>query len=755
LPSPEEHRVTQEAHLEATTDRSAGLLGMRQVADALGRMTSRRVEFSPDGASFRSIDPAGASQGVLSISGALVDGSVVETRIELARVSPKARGSWALLFEELSGLDEKVRVLEPSECAGGCSLAVELRTHASPLSFQRETVLQGVVTKLDEMARHLQAELPAVVAHADLDATYKPFEKALAAIYPATDREFQDGSERAHWATQVHEYLASGSSVALSAECTTVQNLALALVAHAAPKYATSMGRVILPTLNAMGLCELAKTAPGRLVVPALQLSMGAHPYELNNEMESLLAAISQLGRGVVFVGSSNELSRAFRGGQGGSHSPIDPIVMHPPSGLELADYAEFGVRMAAREMGGLSAPQAAEVVQSIRTALEAYPLARQLELLPRLVNQTLSAVATGRPISSELARSHASRLDGLSETLGGLSHGSRGARSAKVQSRCLNALCDAELPAFLRGHLFAQDRALGELTSRLRTEVLTRPLHQPLRYLAQGTPGNGKSESARLLANRLGAPFVNIDAASMSDYQTASAQLLGSGRGIVGSHEPGRLEMAAKHHAGAVIEVSDLDHATPSVRQHLADLFLQALEVGEVQAATGAMISCANLLIVFTINLPAGYDERVRRSMGFGGAPSQKEVRQRVIDEVAKLLSRAFVSRVGTPILFDPLSRDSLAQIARRAVAESVASALSRLEMEPAEISVDLPVGEAIAAAVDVDLSAYGARGLVERARALAAEAVLTLEPGKASAAGKRVEVRATETGMLTMKLR
>jgi hypothetical protein len=345
---------------------------MRQVADALGRMISRRVEFAPDGASFRSIDPAEASQGVLSISGALVEDSVVETRIELARVGPKARGSWALLFEELSGLDEKVRVLEPSECAGGCSLAVALRTHASPLSFQRETVLQGVVKKLDEMARHLQAELPAVLAHADLDAAYKSFEKALAVIYPATDREFQDGSERARWATQVHEYLASGSSVALSADCTTVLDHALALVAYAAPKYATSMGRVILPTLNAMGLFELAKTAPGRLVIPALQLSMGAHTYELNNEMESLLAALSQLGRGVVFVGSGNELSRAFRGGQGGSHSPIDPIVMHPPLGLELADYAEFGVRMAAREMGGLSAPQTTEVVESIRTALEA-----------------------------------------------------------------------------------------------------------------------------------------------------------------------------------------------------------------------------------------------------------------------------------------------------------------------------------------------------------------------------------------------
>ena len=76
--------------------------------------------------------------------------------------------------------------------------------------------------------------------------------------------------------------------------------------------------------------------------------------------------------------------------------------------------------------------------------------------------------------------------------------------------------------------------------------------------------------------------PYINIDAADTST--PCAAQLLGSGRGIVGSHQSGRLEQAAKHHAGAVIEVSDLDHAVPEARAAMADLFLQILETGRAE---------------------------------------------------------------------------------------------------------------------------------------------------------------------------
>src|SRR5512137_1250561 len=121
---------------------------------------------------------------------------------------------------------------------------------------------------------------------------------------------------------------------------------------------------------------------------------------------------------------------------------------------------------------------------------------------------------------------------------LSGLSPRPRAGRAPEVQERFTRVLTDPGLLPFLEDHLLAQDQALEQLVSRLVMESLTRPSHQPIRYCAQGPPGTGKSESAVLLAQRLGIPYVNIDAASMPDYYTASSQLLGSGRGIVMSYQ-------------------------------------------------------------------------------------------------------------------------------------------------------------------------------------------------------------------------
>ena len=109
-----------------------------------------------------------------------------------------------------------------------------------------------------------------------------------------------------------------------------------------------------------------------------------------------------------------------------------------------------------------------------------------------------------------------------------------------------------------------------------------------------------------------------------------ASAQLLGSGRGIVGSYRAGRLEEAAHHHGGVLVEVSDIDHAPPGVRSFLADLFLQVLETGEAQSGAGAIFSCASVVFAFTLNLPGGGDEAVRRRLGFGDAPSREVCTER-----------------------------------------------------------------------------------------------------------------------------
>jgi ATP-dependent Clp protease ATP-binding subunit ClpA len=345
--------------------------------------------------------------------------------------------------------------------------------------------------------------------------------------------------------------------------------------------------------------------------------------------------------------------------------------------------------------------------------------------------------------------------MSGLSETLAGLSPRPRVGRPPGVQDHFTRRLIDIGLPDFFKEYLLGQDDALEQVCLRLGSEVLTRPLHQPLRYCAEGTPATGKSESAVLLADWLGIPYINIDAASMPSSHTAASQLLGSGRGIVGSYQSGRLEQAAKHHAGAVIEVSDLDHAVSEVRSAMADLFLQILENGEAQSATGAMFSCANLIIAFTMNLPGGQDEKVHQGIGFQNKPDAREVRQRVVSELKTMLSGAFLSRIGTPILFTPLEGEALAAILSRALQKALMSAIKRLHLDFQEVLVGPETAQLVLASLESSVAAFGARTVLEHGRTLAARAILDLQRRCGDFTGKIVEVLATPAGELTLHQR
>jgi len=89
-------------------------------------------------------------------------------------------------------------------------------------------------------------------------------------------------------------------------------------------------------------------------------------------------------------------------------------------------------------------------------------------------------------------------------------------------------------------------------------------------------------------------------------------------------------------------------------------------------------------------------------------------------------MLSGAFLSRIGTPIVFDPLDGPALAQIVVRAVQNAVRSAAERLGFSVAEVVVGSGTGEAVLARLHSKLASFGARALLEHARDLSAKAVL-----------------------------
>lgn len=712
-----------------------------QVADLLQRALNLDVVWRTPSDIFHAARREGANEpGILAARGEL-GAETMTVLFELVRAGADMRVSLVNMMQRLSGLSDKVRWRTTQEPESDeVSLWVEMQVRAAPMSLTRSNAFLSEVQKIDALAKSLQAELPAVRQDISLLKQYKPVAKFLDPVV-AWDEDSGALIDVHAWAAETVDYLTAGLTVALAVPCAIVEQFALSALAWAGQQSGRSFGRFKLPAIPAPAVIELAGKAPGVLVLPAVTLNLGSNPYELGREVRALLQALAASQKAVLFTGTYQQLQAVFRGGQGGEHDPLSPVVRHCPE-IPLEVLTRFAVRHFGAAGGGIPQAEAEKIQKNIMQVLETVPVSDRLRLLPFLVNREIGAWHRGDSFAG--GSEFLANVQTLAETFSGLDQKRTPSRSPRVQERLTSALTDPDLLPFLQSELLGQDDALTELVSRLQMECLTRPAHQPIRYLAQGTPGTGKSKSAYLIAQRLGVPFINIDAASMPDHYTARSQLLGSARGIVDSHKSGRLEEAAKHHTGAVIEVSDLDHAVPAVRAALADLFLQVLETGEAQSAAGAMFSCANLIFAFTINLPNNLDESVRKVLGFQNTLSQREVRKRVEFEIKEMLSNAFLSRVGSPIMFEPLDEGALAAIVETAVRQALVSGCERLRLEVGQVQLAGGLGSDLMKAFDENILSSGARALLEKARAMSAAALMQVQERKPPPAGKTLVVQA-----------
>lgn len=684
-------------------------------------------------------------RGVLAAHGQKSDEGIIVIRFELARIPATARSSIADLLGACAQLGERVRLLPPAmESDGSCCIQAGIQIKAEPLGLSRETALLGELQNLDKLATLLQDSLP-LTSYESLAQMFEKCTDILAPVLPLADTLHLPSLEE--WASTTSEFLTCSLNVALVAPSPALGDLALASLASVLMKQGSSLGRLSASAMPAKGLVELAQRAPGVVSLPAASLNLAMNPYEITNEVPGVLASLSQLGRPAVFTGSFAQLQSVFHGGQGGGIDPLNPVIRRAPEGVPLELLARFSVRRTAQQKGGLSAGELDKISGEVLEALGQLPQEKQEEAIASLAWWGVNHHAAG----SSRDISFPSRLADAAETFSGLSPAPRARRPASVQERYTRLLSDeTAMLAFFSEQVVGQDQTLRELCRRLSAEALGRPLHQSLRFCCQGTPGTGKSASAALLARALGVPFVNIDAAGVTDQYSAGAMLLGSGRGIVMSHQPGKLEQAAKHHSGCVMEVSDLDHAPPVVRSYMADIFLQLLETGEAQSATGGLFTCSNLILVFTFNLPDGMDERLRRGIGFGGVPSRGDVKLLVRKELLRMFSPAFFSRMGEPIIFDPLDGPAVAAIIERELRTTIEIGCARLHFEVEEILLEKGLGEKVIASLDADLLSGGARVLIAHARSLATEALLELAPSQQVL---RLEVVALEGNKIIIK--
>ena len=252
-----------------------------------------------------------------------------------------------------------------------------------------------------------------------------------------------------------------------------------------------------------------------------------------------------------------------------------------------------------------------------------------------------------------------------------------------------------------IKAKVIGQDTAVDAVSDAvLRARAGIRNRQKPIgAFLFLGPTGVGKTELARVLAEQL---FDNRDAITridMSEYMEKHtvSRLVGAPPGYVGYEEGGQLTEAVRRKPYSVILLDEVEKAHPDVFK----LFLQVFDDGRLTDNRGTTVSFKNTLIIMTSNL--GSDLILQAEKEGKASETQKLVSQLL----KQTFPPEFLNRIDETLLFQPLSKESLAKI--------VDIQLADLRARLAEQELTLEVTDATKAAIieegyDPD---YGARPL------------------------------------------
>ncbi len=214
---------------------------------------------------------------------------------------------------------------------------------------------------------------------------------------------------------------------------------------------------------------------------------------------------------------------------------------------------------------------------------------------------------------------------------------------------------------------LVDQDDAVTAVANAIRrTRAGLQDINRPIgSFIFLGTTGVGKTEMARALAEFLfdtENAMIRID---MSEYMEkySVSRLIGAPPGYVGYEEGGQLTEAVRHHPYSVVLLDEIEKAHPEV----FNVLLQVLDEGRLTDGKGRTVNFKNTIIIMTSNLGTeiiqdkilDMDEENRDDI-------MSNLRRNITDLLRKNMRPEFLNRIDEIILFKPLIRSEIEQIAR-----------------------------------------------------------------------------------------
>ena len=225
-------------------------------------------------------------------------------------------------------------------------------------------------------------------------------------------------------------------------------------------------------------------------------------------------------------------------------------------------------------------------------------------------------------------------------------------------------------LESILHKRVIGQNEAVEAVAKAIRRGRVG--LKDPKRpvgsFIFSGPTGVGKTELSKALAEALFGDENQMIRLDMSEYMEkhSVSRLVGSPPGYIGYDEGGQLTEKVRRKPYTVVLFDEIEKAHPDV----FNMLLQILDDGRLTDSTGRTVDFKNTVIIMTSNV--GAREIVDpKKLGFGSseesaARDYENMKKNVLSELKKTFRPEFLNRVDEIIVFHPLTRNEIGQIAQ-----------------------------------------------------------------------------------------
>ena len=215
-----------------------------------------------------------------------------------------------------------------------------------------------------------------------------------------------------------------------------------------------------------------------------------------------------------------------------------------------------------------------------------------------------------------------------------------------------------------LHKRVIGQDEAIRAMSDAIRRSRagLSDPNKPYGSFLFLGPTGVGKTELSKAVASFLFDTEESMIRIDMSEFMEkhSVARLIGAPPGYVGYEEGGYLTEAVRRRPYSVILMDEVEKAHPDV----FNVLLQVLDDGRLTDGHGRTVDFRNTVIVMTSNLGS---DRIRE---LTEGHEYAVMKEQVMSVVGQHFRPEFINRIDDIIVFHPLVREQLHEIAKIQVA-------------------------------------------------------------------------------------